>query len=132
MAIALATGANTFFQTMDDGHSFHVLCNVVVTGSYAAGGEDLTNILKDSRIKVGADKSQRGTPVAAYAAGNAGNSWSISQVPATSPMKLQLWTSTPGTEFSTGAYNAAQTGDVIRLDLAFQKYGSMTRVTGGF
>ena len=129
MAIALATSTNAFFTTRDDGQSFRALINVVVSGSYPAGGEDLTNILKDERIKVGAAASQRGTPLAAYAQGNQGNAWSISQVAATSPMKLQLWTSTPGTEFSAGAYNAAQTNDVIRLDIAWQKYGSMARTT---
>lgn len=130
MAIALATSTNAFFQTLDEGKSIRVLANVVVSGNYSAGGEDLTTILADERIKVGAAASQRGTPISAYATGNKGNTWSISQVPATSPMKLQLWTSTPGTEFSAGAYNAAQTTDVIRLDISFQKYGAMARVAG--
>lgn len=129
MAIALATSTNAFWTTRDDGRSIRLLCNVVVSGSYSTGGEDLTNILKDERLKVGAAASQRGTPIAAYAQGNQGNAWSISQVPATSPMKLQLWTSTPGTEFSAGAYNAAQTNDVIRLDIAWEKYGAMARTT---
>lgn len=129
MAIALATSTNAFWTTRDDGKSMRLLCNVVVSGSYSTGGEDLTNILKDERLKVGAAASQRGTPIAAYAQGNQGNAWSISQVPATSPMKLQLWTSTPGTEFSAGAYNAAQTNDVIRLDIAWEKYGAMARTT---
>lgn len=132
MAIALATSTNAFFTVLDEGKSYRVLCNVVVSGSYSTGGEDLSTILSGDRIKVGAAASQRGTPLAAYAVGNKGNGWAISQVPATSPMKLQLWTSTPGTEFSAGAYGAAQTGDVIRLDIAFQKGGSMARTTGGF
>lgn len=132
MAIALATTTNAFFATMDEGHSFRVCCNVVVSGSYPAGGEDLTTILADNRIKVGSAAAQRGTPLSAYAIGNRGNGWAISQVPATSPMKLQLWTSTPGTEFTPGAYTAAQTGDVIRLDISFQKYGAIARVAGGF
>lgn len=131
MAIALATSTNAFFTVRDDGQSFRLLCNVAVTGSYSAGGEDLSTILADSRIKVGNAANQRGTPLAAYAAGNKGNSWSITQVPNQTGgvLKLQLWTSTPGTEFSAGAYNAAQTGDIIRLDIAWQKYGSMARTT---
>lgn len=131
MAIALATGANAFFTTKDDGQSFRALINVVVSGSYTTGGETLTTILADNRIKVGNAANQRGTPLAAYAQGNQGNSWSITQVPNQTGgvLKLQLWTSTPGTEFSAGAYNAAQTNDVIRLDIAFQKYGAMARTT---
>jgi hypothetical protein len=131
MAIALATSTNAFFTTKDDGQSFRVLCNVVVTGSYSTGGEDLSTILKDYRIKIGNAANQRGTPIAAYAQGNQGNAWSITQVPnqTNGVLKLQLWTSTPGTEFSAGAYNAAQTSDVIRLDLAFQKYGSVARTS---
>jgi hypothetical protein len=132
MAIALATSTNAFFTTKDDGQSFRLLCNVVVTGSYSAGGEDLSNILKDGRVKAGSTANTRGTPLAVYAQGNQGNSWSITQVPnqTSGILKLQLWTSTPGTEFSAGAYNAAQTNDVIRLDIAFQKQGAMARTAG--
>lgn len=129
MAIALATSTNAFFTARDEGKSFRVLCNVVVSGSYPAGGEDLSTILADARIKVGSAASQRGTPIAAYAAGNQGNGWAFSQVPSTNPPKLRLWTSTPGTEFTPGAYNAAQTGDIIRIDIAFEKGGAMARTT---
>lgn len=132
MAIALATSTNAFFHTVETSGTFRLLCNVVVSSNYTTGGEDLSTILADSRIKVGSNAKQRGTPLSANAAGNQGNQWSISMVPSTSPMKLQLWTSTPGTEFTQGAYNAAQTADVIRLDIEWQKGGSSGNVNGGF
>lgn len=128
MAIALATSTNAFFNVIDEGKSFRLLANVVLSGSYPVGGEDLSTILADYRIIVGAAASQRGTPLAAYAQSQNGNNCSISQVPATSPLKLQIFTS-PGTVFA-GAYGAAQTSDVIRLDIAWAKGGSMARVAG--
>lgn len=127
MAVALATSTNAFFVTREGTSDFRALINVVVSGSYTTGGETLTTILSDNRIKVGNATTQQGTFLSGYAQGNMGNLWSISQVPGSSALKLQLWTSTPGTEFSAGAYNSAQTSDVIRLDLEWAKGGSINR-----
>jgi hypothetical protein len=128
MAIALATSTNAFFKVLDTGQSFRVLCNVVVSGSYSTGGEDLSTILADERVKVGSATTQRGTPYAAYAAASNGTLPSITTVPAQNPLKLKFFTA-PGTELGAGAYAAAYTGEVLRLDIEFAKSGSMARTT---
>lgn len=129
MAIAFATSTNAFFQTLDEGKSIRVLANVVVSGSYATGGEDLTTLLADERIKVGAAASQRGTPISAYAQSQNGVNYSITNVPGQSPLKMKVFTAA-NTELGAGAYSATYTNDIIRLDISFQKYGSMARVAG--
>lgn len=129
MAIALATSTNAFFQTLDEGKSIRVLCNVVVSGSYATGGEDLSTILADERIKVGAASTQRGTPLAAYAQSQNGVNYSITNVPGQSTLKMKVFTAA-NTELGAGAYSATYTNDIIRLDISFQKYGAIARTAG--
>lgn len=133
MAIALATSTNAFFTVIDEGKSYRVLCNVVLSGSYTTGsiGESLETILADDRIKVAAGAKSRGTPLAAYAQSQNGVNYSITNVPGRTTLGMKIFTAA-NTELGSGAYSATYTNDVIRLDIAFQKAGAMARTTGGF
>lgn len=133
MAIALATSTNAFFHTIDEGKSFRLLCNVVLSGSYTTGGtgESLETILADSRIKVAAGSKSRGTPLAAYATSQNGVNYSITNVPGQTTLGMKVFTAA-NTELGTGAYSATYTNDVIRLDIAWEKNGAMARTSGGF
>lgn len=130
MAIALATSTNAFFKTIDEGKSFRVLMNVVLSGSYTTGGtgESLGTLLADERVKVAAGTKSRGTPLAAYATSQNGVNYSITNVPGQSTLGLKIFTAA-NTELGTGAYAATYTNDVIRLDIAFEKGGSMARTS---
>jgi hypothetical protein len=121
MAVALATTTNAYFKVLDDGQSIRVICNVVVSGSYSTGGEDLSTILADARVKAGTLGKTRF--FAAYAQSSNGANVSIPLIVGTTPIKMKFFSSV-GTELGAGAYAAGYTGDLIRLDFSFPKYGA--------
>ena len=120
MAVTLTTAPTPYPQILciDDGQSLRIVFSVVVSGTYTAGssnGEDLATILADERVK--SSKAKLGQNLAFYCQSQNGTNPN----PMHGTTRFRFWTAA-GTELAGGAYAAAYTGDVIRVELSTRKY----------